>query len=1305
MSSKPKGFIRKLPQGVIKLATPDLIAAQKQPVPTGQLEAIEQSFAGIPPPPTTKKEEELLAASASNPLLYPKKQPKKIPADTGASLPPPPVAIKKPLKYVKETDDFKQRKRTINSPLQSFINNNPLLKQYQDTQANIETKNPYLTDTEIYTPQTRRSFYRFIEDNYEDDFKLPPQVIGKIDEEACSKLGAAAGTAVEAFLYQKFVREYIRNASPYRGILVYHGLGSGKTCSAIAASEALYGTANKKIIVMTPASLRGNFMSEISFCGFRHFQTQNYWVEQPLIAKGGMTYMYARSVMSLSEKFLSSVINRSDETRRVLWIPNFSKPANYDSLTPQQKEDIRAQITDMIDSRITFIGYNGIKASTLKEYACNRDPETGERFFDNAVIVIDEIHNLTRLMQGEITQYITERAGKRRKIRSEPIVPGRWEPKLCGLPLNYGRAYLFYRLLTDARNSKIIGLSGTPIINFPDELGILANVLAGYTECVEFVLQSPKKDVVERVKSIIEVEPRIDIIRFKSEQNRYRVLLSTFQEGYEKAFIEDGNMVGVKYNKDAQEDIRSIFPRIRAALQAENIPISEDTFVSYPRLPSDPDEFKQEFIDTSNLSITPQNKILLQKRLTGLISYYKGSKEDYMPKITKDELVPCEMSDFQMIAYSKERIKEIDVESTLKDNGDAYLAVEELAKMKNPSSYRFRSRALCNFTFPESIKRPFPVKKDEENAEVDNIEDAQLTEIDSIPEVDLVEQEEVAEEEEKIKNEIFEEGESEGEADKEEAIDREKVNQAARTLAEEKAQEGGEEVLGEFIDEEDDEEDDKFKVMEEMNSAAQNDEELDDSIEKLEQTMTGGIKIVPKPKVVKQEVVEVKSEDVPEPKPEEVPVDVVAEEVKELEEEKAKEIKPGKISRILTYREQVVRAMNELEKQKDNLLKLNSVSVAGQLRQYSAKMDHILRRMEVSKGSNLVYSTFKTVEGLGVLGIALKANAYVEIKIEGGDASPNFSAETEASLRKGPGAKEKRFITFTGEGSRERRNLILNVFNGNFDKLPVNMRAVLEESGYSEKKNMYGDICWVIGITGAGAEGISLKCCRTVHIMEPYWNNVRLEQVKGRAVRICSHQDLPFKDRTVEIYTYYSVFSAEQKNKHKIPITIKNTDYDQTSDQKVMDISINKDKINKEILNLMKETAVDCDLNASDNDGVQCFNLLGRPDQYMFDPNLKVDRQITSTEFVEEERVKEDIRNPIEEVKEQIGEPARPRVDTQEYTKIKFKGAEYILKPKSDGLTFEMYDSMDTRFRKLLGTISLNPATGTFKGSKPVFTS
>ena len=134
---------------------------------------------------------------------------------------------------------------SIDKDLQEGIDTkmDPIFKEYQTKQDEIQSANPYLTDTVIYTPQTRKSYYKFISDTYTSDFKLIQQVKGKIDEEACAKLGAAAGVAVESFLYQKFVREYIRNASPYRGILVYHGLGSGKTCSAIAAAEALYGTA------------------------------------------------------------------------------------------------------------------------------------------------------------------------------------------------------------------------------------------------------------------------------------------------------------------------------------------------------------------------------------------------------------------------------------------------------------------------------------------------------------------------------------------------------------------------------------------------------------------------------------------------------------------------------------------------------------------------------------------------------------------------------------------------------------------------------------------------------------------------------------------------------------------------------------------------------------------------------------------------------------------------------------------------------------------------------------------------------
>ena len=57
------------------------------------------------------------------------------------------------------------------------------------------------------------------------------------------------------------------------------------------------------------------------------------------------------------------------------------------------------------------------------------------------------------------------------------------------------------------------------------------------------------------------------------------------------------------------------------------------------------------------------------------------------------------------------------------------------------------------------------------------------------------------------------------------------------------------------------------------------------------------------------------------------------------------------------------------------------------------------------------------------------------------------------------------------------------------------------------------EIVKIMMITSSGAEGISLRNVRYVHIMEPYWQPVRIEQVIGRARRICSHNDLKDEKR------------------------------------------------------------------------------------------------------------------------------------------------------------------------------------------------
>ena len=73
-------------------------------------------------------------------------------------------------------------------------------------------------------------------------------------------------TTFKPYNYQKLLRNFMDTNSPYKGILLYHGLGSGKTCTSITIAENLKD--DKNIIVMLPASLKNNFIYKgVLFCG------------------------------------------------------------------------------------------------------------------------------------------------------------------------------------------------------------------------------------------------------------------------------------------------------------------------------------------------------------------------------------------------------------------------------------------------------------------------------------------------------------------------------------------------------------------------------------------------------------------------------------------------------------------------------------------------------------------------------------------------------------------------------------------------------------------------------------------------------------------------------------------------------------------------------------------------------------------------------------------------------------------------------------------------------------------------------
>lgn len=988
-------------------------------------------------------------------------------------------------------------------------------------------KDPY-TNPKVaaYVPESRRGFSDFIKLNY-SDFIL-------------NALPVAPG---EKYPYQKFVREYIRQASPYRGVLVYHGLGSGKTCTAIAASEALFSTSNKKIIVMTPFSLRKNFLREVSFCGFRHFRLHNHW--ERLDPTDAMHTLFATEVLGLTQNYLIKA--------KSIWVPDFRRDtSNYDTLDGTDQNEIRAQITFQLvwdkdknpGGRIRFINYNGISAAKLKEIACSQ-PD----FFDNAVVVIDEIHNLVRLMQGTVEPYLVQLKGVKRKMPPETVEAGHWNPSLCNIGSNYKRGYLFYRLLLGAQNSKIVGLSGTPLINFPEELGILANILHGYHNVIRGAVPSALND---KIRDLLLAHPFTDFVQVKA--NLFTVSLLPY--GVRKI----SNDKGVE-RIEGGPTLHEIIEAIKIDLVKAGVALATIKVEALPVLPPFHDDFRDTFLERDGVHL--KNKMVLSKRLSGLISYYKGSRQDLMPRIERDEVVRVPFSPYSQSIYSLTRLEEIKIESSKKKEAAGGLAgiwaeVYEIGKAKKSTNYRMGSRQACNFAFPPGITRPRPASKEEQEEE-------------GVDEEDIIE-----------------------------------------TIAEPQKSK------------------DTFDLEDE---------------------------VAPSPKELKEEDRDEEEEEeevVPYAKGEEdfnllgfdAPAFVVTGAKKSLAQLRAEKEARDKAPALRckgsvageTYRQSLDRAKECLRTKAADALVLVADPTKG-LASTSPKFAAMLTRINEAPGSSLVYSQFLDMEGIGIFQIALDMNGFSPIKIDLTPLGPVFTKETIASLKRGP--DQMRYMTFSGGESEEVRRYSLDVFNANMRELPETLRKVLTESGFTDNKQ--GQLCRVFCITSAGAEGLSLKNVRAVHIMEPYWNDVRLKQVKGRAVRIGSHLELPEDQRNVSIYTYLSVFGPEAQvvrdGPLKVDQTIRQKDHlerrealsvglpmaDQsamyvlTSDERLFVISERKKAVIQELENVMKGAAVDCALNMSENrDGTfECISLPGKTGDFLYHPDITID-QSSEGEFKQE---------------------------------------------------------------------------------------
>jgi hypothetical protein len=287
------------------------------------------------------------------------------------------------------------------------------------------------------------------------------------------------------------------------------------------------------------------------------------------------------------------------------------------------------------------------------------------------------------------------------------------------------------------------------------------------------------------------------------------------------------------------------------------------------------------------------------------------------------------------------------------------------------------------------------------------------------------------------------------------------------------------------------------------------------------------------------------------------------------------------------YHEELEKALGGLFKRKDKYLtkcttkpsdytldftvkkgeEFTQPAVSDCLDMYTPKMMAILENIlsiigvKGKDGNIVVYSYFNRVEGINIFQNILEAAGFEP-----------YNFDRHRDRPKAPGTMG-RFCFWSGEN----RDKILEYFN--------------------DPKNKRGQMIKILLITEAGAEGITMKNVRQLHVMEPYWNEVLVRQVIGRAKRMYSHVALPEEERDVTVFRYEMTFTEDQKRF----ITRKlgwDADEKFTTDEIISMIAERKQFATDQIEEFMKETAVDCYLNKRDNDKhrpadhpIVCYNI------------------------------------------------------------------------------------------------------------------
>ena len=216
--------------------------------------------------------------------------------------------------------------------------------------------------------------------------QLPPaslDTLKKLREDSCSS--SSFGFKLQS--QQRFLRRVLSPDSPTQNLLLVHGTGVGKTCSAIQIAEEYIMRPefqDKKVLVLANPSIQKNFKDQI-------FDVSRVSIEDGLLTSKQCT------------------------GRRYLDILQRGQRQPLQVSSQEQQDNLKSKASKLINEFYEFVGY-GKFANIVDTQKLKNTPNDVKSWihatFDNRLLIVDEAHNLRDTTETNVDPKLTSAALK-----------------------------------------------------------------------------------------------------------------------------------------------------------------------------------------------------------------------------------------------------------------------------------------------------------------------------------------------------------------------------------------------------------------------------------------------------------------------------------------------------------------------------------------------------------------------------------------------------------------------------------------------------------------------------------------------------------------------------------------------------------------------------------------------------------------------------------------------------------------------------------------------------------------------------